>query len=82
MQKLTIESVFSEIFPGWRNWAFHSPEVEKMALERGEVCRTCEFLGHFVQSKRYGKKCTKCGCPIAPKVRSESSKCPENKWPI
>jgi hypothetical protein len=78
--ELTIEKVFKEILPGWKNLVFHDPAIEKMALERGEICRTCEFMNRGVIHAKYGRKCSVCGCPIAAKVRSPTSKCPKDKW--
>lgn len=88
--KLTIEYVFGTIVPAWYRIVFHDPEVEKLALERGFICvgdtktgdpPPCEFLGQFVRSKKWGAKCTKCGCPIISKVRATENGCPAKKWP-
>ncbi len=80
MDRITAEKVFSEIIPGWANLMFRDPAIEEMAIKRASVCRDCEFLNHFVSSAKWGKKCTRCGCPIIAKVRSVHSDCPEKKW--
>lgn len=49
------------------------PNLESLAVERAYICRTCPF----VSENR--KKCTKCGCALAAKIRS-SSFCPLDKW--
>jgi hypothetical protein len=72
MTKLTIEHVFGTIVPAWQKVFFHDPETERIALERGNVCLTCEFRGRFVRSKRWGDKCTK--------IRARENGCPAKKW--
>jgi hypothetical protein len=80
-QKLTIEYVFGTIVPAYYHIAFHDPENERIALERGAVCKDCPNLNHFVQSKKYGKKCKLCGCPIVALVRSrDKNVCKGNFW--
>lgn len=79
-EKLTIEYVFSTIIPAWKNVVFHDPKIEQLALERGIVCRDCEFLNHFVAHKKLGKKCSVCGCPIMSKIRAVENGCPKGRW--
>ena len=79
-EKLTIEYVFGTIVPAWERVFFHDPETERIALERGNVCLTCEFRGHFVRSKKWGDKCTKCGCPLISKIRTTENGCPDHRW--
>lgn len=64
---------FNEIVLGWKNIVFKSEEVEKMAKDRLLSCLKCQYI-----TKR--KTCSKCGCYIPAKVRSEKSKCPKNYW--
>lgn len=78
--ELTLEKVFHEIYPGWRNWVFHDPKMKELAIRRGAICKDCEHLNHFIRSKRWGMKCGKCGCPIAMKVYSPTTRCPMGKW--
>lgn len=66
-------SRLSEIYDGWKNYIFPTPEIEALAKERMEVCVTCEHLSRF-------NICTKCSCPNVGKVRSPTSICLENKW--
>jgi hypothetical protein len=80
-EDLTIEHVFGTIVPAWYRIAFHDPLNQEIALERGEACRTCEHLNHFALSKKHGKKCGICGCPIIALVRSsDKSGCRGGKW--
>jgi len=61
-----------DVFAGWKNVAWKSPAIEKMALERGAVCAECEF--------RKGDRCGACGCFIIAKVRAPRVRCPKSKW--
>ena len=80
-EDLTIEHVFGTIVPSWYRIAFHDPLNQEIALERGETCRLCENLNHFSKSKKMGKKCGLCGCPIIALVRSsEKTNCKGGKW--
>jgi hypothetical protein len=61
-----------EIFDGWKNDLFRTPEIEALAKERAEVCASCE---HNIENK-----CNLCGCPLSKKTRSETTNCPDNRW--
>jgi hypothetical protein len=65
-------SKLSEIYEGWKNVIFQTPEIEAMAKERALVCAECDVLVLGV--------CTKCVCPKLGKTHSPDSRCPENKW--
>jgi len=65
----------SEIYDGWKNLVFPSPEVELEAKRRIEICVTCEKF-------RKNKSCAICGCYMPAKVRSTKSVCPIEKWVI
>ena len=80
-EKLTIEHVFGTIIPAWYNVVFRDPEVEKLALERGEICRNCENITQIIKDVKVGKKCGLCGCPIMGLVRSRDYGCEGKKWP-
>jgi hypothetical protein len=80
-EDLTIEHVFGTIVPAWYKIVFHDPLTQEIALERGETCRLCENLNHFVKNKKWGKKCSLCGCPIIALVRSsDKTNCKGGKW--
>lgn len=66
-------SVLAEIYDGWKNYVFPSPEVEEIAKKRIEICVSCEF---FTERKT----CQKCGCFMPAKTRSVKSSCPIKKW--
>jgi len=66
-------SVLSEIYEGWKNYTFPTPEIEAIAKKRMAICVECEKL-------RANKSCMLCGCYMPAKCRSISSKCGLNKW--
>ena len=66
-------SKLSEIYSGWKNYAFPNQMVENEAKKRIEICVKCIEL-----SKR--NICNVCGCYMPAKVRSLKSKCELNKW--
>ena len=66
-------SKLSEIYEGWKNYIFQTPEIEELAKERIEICAVCEYFSSF-------HVCIKCGCPSMGKARSPESKCPLGKW--
>jgi len=65
-------SRLTEIYEGWKNVIFPTPEIEALAKERALVCAECDFLILGV--------CSKCCCPHLGKTHNPSSRCPENKW--
>lgn len=83
-----------EIIEGWDAYAEiikSQDEANKQtAMERANICALCPFAekskviswlmpdNNLKQVQGY--KCSKCGCPLSTKVRSMTSKCPENKW--
>ena len=68
-------SQLSEIYEGWKNLTFPSPEIEKEAKRRIIICVTNEC-----KKFRANKSCMLCGCYMPAKVRSPKSKCRLNKW--
>lgn len=62
----------SEIYNGWKNLTFPSPEIEEMAKKRMVICVECDKLKN--------NKCKLCGCYMPAKVRSLKSKCKLKKW--
>jgi len=68
-------SVLSEIYEGWKNLTFPSPQVEELAKKRIAICVSNE-CGKF----RKNKSCALCGCYMPAKVRSSKSKCRIGKW--
>ena len=67
-----MKNKLNEIIDGWGKFFVKEPNTEKIAMERAEVCSSCE---HNVINI-----CDQCGCPLAAKTRSKKSKCPKNKW--
>lgn len=66
-------SLLNEIYSGWKNYAFKSPEIEKIAKDRVLICVSCVNV-------RRNKTCRICGCFIPAKARSMKSKCPLKHW--
>jgi hypothetical protein len=71
MNKLQI------IMDGWKNFVFKSPEVEKIAKQRAEICSSCDNCV-FISGKGVG--CSKCMCPFVSKLRATGERCPLGKW--
>jgi hypothetical protein len=65
----------SEIYEGWKNLAFPSPEVETEAKRRIEIC-----VKNECRNFRRNKTCALCGCYMPAKVRSIKSHCWIKKW--
>lgn len=68
-------SVLSEIYEGWKNFAFPNPQFEAEAKRRIAICVSNE-CGKF----RANKSCALCGCFMPAKVRSPKSHCRIKKW--
>lgn len=62
----------NSIIEGWKNLVWLSPEIEKLAKARAEICNRCEsnVLG----------VCIKCNCVLSAKVRSIVETCPKSLW--
>lgn len=75
-----------KIFEGFKNRLAPSSakreDIEKMAAERLQICRQCpsNSTNNGYQGLRCDEHCTICGCNLAAKTRSPSSKCPIGKW--
>lgn len=65
-------SKLEKIIEGWKNVIFPSLEVKKIAIERANICSSCEYNKLEI--------CSKCGCPLVAKIRSLKDNCPINKW--
>lgn len=68
-------SQLNEIYEGWKNLVFQSPEIEKEAKRRIEICASNE-CGNFTKLK----VCALCGCYMPAKSRNMKMKCDINKW--
>lgn len=60
------------IIDGWKNVIWENPRIEKLAMDRAVICGDCFY--------NVNNTCTRCGCPLVAKTRSEYSKCPMSKW--
>lgn len=82
--------ILSNIIAGWANLAFPSERVEKIAMQRAEICAKCPFAvmmngTHTItvdgkSTNVRGMKCDKCGCPLSAKIRALEDRCPIGKW--
>lgn len=78
------------IVNGWYNLTIKNAVVERVAMERANICAKCPFAemssGIYTAvidnktTQIRGLKCTKCGCPLSAKVRSSKDYCPIGKW--
>lgn len=63
----------TEIYQGWKNYAFPNPQVEEVAKRRIAICVDCPKL-------KPNNTCMLCGCYMPAKVRSLKSHCRLKKW--
>jgi hypothetical protein len=61
-----------EIYDGWKNYTFPTPEIESLAKYRAAICCECDELILGI--------CIKCICPNVGKIRSPTSFCSIGKW--
>lgn len=71
-------SRFEEIVNGYSNLVksklgISSVRDEKIFKARREICNACPY-------KTKLDRCGLCGCPLAAKTRSLTTKCPDKKW--
>lgn len=81
---------FKAIISGFKNYAFPSEAMEKLARERAKVCSKCEYANPEHPFKKMlpddsieiisGMGCNICGCFLSAKTRQLFSDCPEGKW--
>lgn len=60
----------ASIIDGFSNYIWPNPEVEKIALERADICSQCNL-----NSQNW---CVDCGCFVPAKIRSLDETC--HKW--
>ena len=79
-----LNNRLAKILDGWKHLVFPTPESEKIARQRLEICvgndqgrNKCSMY-----SERGYAHCRVCLCPIEAKVRSFklANKCPLDKW--
>ena len=61
------------IIKGWSSLIWENPAAEAIAMKRAHICAACKF-------NRMGI-CSKCGCPIKPKIRVLEETCKIGLWP-
>ena len=55
----------------WMKNGFHIAN-EELQQKRQNVCDSCELY--------INRRCSKCGCFMAIKIKLKTSSCPEGKW--
>jgi predicted nucleic acid-binding Zn-ribbon protein len=79
----------SKMLEGGMNYLKKDKKVEELATRRASICAECPHMepSKIVEQIRddklvkvKGHICGSCGCILSFKLRSESSKCPEDKW--
>ena len=66
--KIPVKSIVNAL----KNYVFKDPLIEIKANTRANICNNCTYLK--------GSFCTKCGCIIMFKIRSETERCPLKLW--
>ena len=82
-----ISDKTKEITTGWKGYLLDSDIEEDIVNKRAIICSGCPFakkmfFSIFTDNKMKSiehYKCSKCGCPLSPKIRSVGN-CPEEKW--
>jgi len=75
-------SKLHEIAAAWIHAYNPTPEQQRLAEERLEICDTCEYQKRSVITDSL--ICNACGCPISKKIfspRPGIDACPHAKWP-
>jgi len=78
-----ILSNLSGIAEGVINSIIVNDDIEKAAIERNDICKSCEHLdvkGEDCLVSGSQPCCSLCGCSLYFKTRSLSSECPAGKW--
>lgn len=70
-------SYIKDVWNGWKNVLFASPEIEQLAEKRKVICDRCPTKSkrNFCSKKKGG-----CGCPLLSILRSPEYKCIRGKW--
>ncbi len=72
---------YKEIFEAWKTSFNHTPEQEKLAQERLNVCLGCEYKKEVLKGVKWSAYCSDCGCPLNKKVFSKTfNPCTQKKW--
>lgn len=70
---------FIEIARSWMISMNPTPDQEKIANSRIDICNSCEHKKEMVYFY-----CDKCGCPLQKKIYSPNGpeSCPAGKWTV
>ena len=72
---------YKEIFEAWKIAKNPTPIQEKLANERLNVCKTCEFRKEVLKGVKWSAYCGDCGCPLSKKIFSQMfNPCTQQKW--
>ena len=70
----------SNIGEAWINVVIQDPVVEALAIERLNICNSCNSRVEIMKVNNTTiYKCKECTCPLMALVRSDE-KCELNKW--
>lgn len=70
--------ILKEIAEGWANKVLK--RAQELSEERMKICNECEHISTKHNTVRFDVHCTKCGCTLDAKTRSETSECPIGLW--
>jgi hypothetical protein len=72
---------YKEIFEAWKISFNPNEEQEKLATERLDICKGCEFRKEILEGVKWSAYCGDCGCPLNKKVFSKMfNPCTKGKW--
>ena len=66
------------IAEGWANKVLK--RQQELSDARMKICNACEHISTKHNTTRFDVHCTKCGCTLDAKTRSEESECPIGLW--
>jgi hypothetical protein len=74
---------FIEIINAWKIANNPTPNQEKLAKLRFEICDTCPSKKVLTDKLKIATICSECGCPISKKIFTPKfNACPLKKWDI
>lgn len=72
---------YKEVFTAWLISIKPTEMQKKLALERLEVCKSCDKRKELLKNNRWSAYCGLCNCPLSKKVFSKMyNPCPADKW--
>lgn len=72
---------YKEIFDSWVTSLNPNETQKKIAQERLDICKGCEYRKEMAKGIKWSSLCVACGCPLSKKVFSPLfNPCPKQKW--